>query len=90
LASPKTVCELRFAEAQVGGDDDAGAFVKFAQQVEEQRAAGGAERQIAQRIQEDEVEWTSRLAICPALPWAFSCSRALTSSTLEKKRTRFR
>ena len=28
-----------FAEAEVGGDDDAGAFVKLAQQVEEQRAA---------------------------------------------------
>ena len=28
-----------FAEAQVGRDDDAGALVKLAQQVEEQRAA---------------------------------------------------
>ena len=28
-----------FAEAQVGGDDDAGAFIEFAQQVEERRAA---------------------------------------------------
>lgn len=28
-----------FAETQVGGDDDAGAFIEFAQQVEEQRAA---------------------------------------------------
>ena len=26
-----------FAEAEVGGDDDAGAFVEFAQEVEEQR-----------------------------------------------------
>jgi hypothetical protein len=28
-----------FAEAQVRGDDDAGAFVELAQQMEEQRAA---------------------------------------------------
>ena len=28
-----------FAEAEVGGDDDAGAFVEFAEQVEEKRAA---------------------------------------------------
>ena len=28
-----------FAEAEVGGDDDAGALVKLAQQVEEQRSA---------------------------------------------------
>ena len=27
-----------FAEAQVGGDDDAGALIKLAQQMEEQRA----------------------------------------------------
>ena len=26
----------------------------------------------------------------PAFPWAFSCSSALTSSTVEKKRTRLR
>ena len=30
----------------------------------------------------------SRLASCPAFPWAFSCSRALTNSTVEKKRAR--
>ena len=28
-----------FAEAQIGGDDDAGAFVERAQQMEQQRAA---------------------------------------------------
>ena len=33
-----------FAEAEVRGDDDAGAFVKLAQQMEEQRPARGAER----------------------------------------------
>ena len=29
-----------FAEAEVGGDGDAGALIEFAQQMEEQRAAG--------------------------------------------------
>ena len=44
-----------FAEAQVGRDDDAGAFVELAQQVEEQRPARGAERQVAKLVQDDEV-----------------------------------
>jgi len=44
-----------FAEAEIGGDDDAGALVKFAQQVEEQCAAGCAERQVAQLVEDDEV-----------------------------------
>ena len=33
-----------FAEAEIGGDDDAGAFLKLAQQMEEQGAARGVER----------------------------------------------
>ena len=45
-----------FAEAEVCGDDDAGAFVKFAQQVEEQRPTRGAERQVSQLVQDHEVE----------------------------------
>ena len=44
-----------FAEAEVCGDDNAGAFVEFAQQVEEQRPAGGAEWQIAKLVENDEV-----------------------------------
>jgi hypothetical protein len=44
-----------FAETQIGRDDDAGAFVELAQQMEEQCAAGGAERQVAQLVQDDEV-----------------------------------
>lgn len=39
-----------FAEAEVGCDDDASALVEFAQQVEEQSPARGAERQIAKFI----------------------------------------
>ena len=39
-----------FAEARVGGDDDAGALVEFTPEMEKQCAAGGAERQVAQLI----------------------------------------
>ena len=35
-------------------------------------------------------EWVSRVAIWPGLRRSFSCSRALTSSTVEKNRTRLR
>ena len=45
-----------FAEAEVRGDDDAGALVELAQEVEEQRAAGCAERQVAQLIQDHEIK----------------------------------
>ena len=44
-----------FAEAQVGRDDDAGALVELAQQMEQQGAAGGAERQVAELVKDDEV-----------------------------------
>ena len=45
-----------FAEAEIGGDDDAGALVEFAQQMEEQRTTGGAEWQISQFVQDHQVE----------------------------------
>ena len=34
-------------EAEIGGDDDAGALVELAEQMEEQSAARSAERQVA-------------------------------------------
>src|SRR5277367_2217250 len=43
------------AEAEIGCDDDAGALVELAQQMEEQRAAGGAERQVAKLVEDDEI-----------------------------------
>ena len=43
------------AEAEIGGDDDAGALVKFAEQVEQEGAAGPAERQIAELVEDDEI-----------------------------------
>ena len=49
-----------FAEAEVCGDDDAGALVKLAEEMEEQRTAGGAERQVAQLVEVDEGQKTIR------------------------------
>src|ERR1700734_1173087 len=39
------------AEAEISRDDDAGALVELAQQIEEQRPAGGAERQGAKLVE---------------------------------------
>src|SRR5271170_254556 len=43
------------AEAEIGGDDDAGALVELAQQMEEQGPAGGTERQVAKLVEDDEI-----------------------------------
>src|ERR1700722_2864025 len=43
------------AKAEIGRDDDAGALVELAQQMEEQRSAGGAERQVTQLVEDDEI-----------------------------------
>ena len=53
LASPKTL--RPFGEGEVGGDDDRGVLVELADQVEEQLAAGLAEGQIAEFVEDDEV-----------------------------------
>ena len=45
-----------FAEAEVGGDHHAGGLEEFAQQMEQQRAAGFAERQVSQLVKDHEVE----------------------------------
>ncbi len=56
-----------FAEAQVGGDDDAGAFIQLAQKVEEQCTARGTERQVSQLIQNHQVGLDQRLGNLPGL-----------------------
>ena len=56
-----------FAEAEVGGDDDASAFVKLAQQMEEQRPARGAEGQISQLIEDHEIEAGQAFSDLPRL-----------------------
>src|SRR3984957_15780725 len=43
------------AEAEIGGDDDAGALIELAQQMEEQGPSRGAERQIAKLVEDDEI-----------------------------------
>ena len=45
-----------FAEGEIGRDDDRGALVEAADQVEQQLAAGLGEWQIAQFVENDEVE----------------------------------
>ena len=42
-----------FAEAQVRRNDDAGALVELAEQMEEQRPSGDAEWQIAELVEDD-------------------------------------
>src|SRR3984885_5583190 len=42
-----------FAEAEISRDDDAGALIELPQQMEEQRSAGGAERQVAKLVEDD-------------------------------------
>ena len=45
-----------FAEGEVGGDDDGGALVKLADEVEQELATSLCEGEIAQLVQDDEVE----------------------------------
>ena len=51
-----------FAEGQVGGDDDRGPLVEPADQMEQELAAGLGERQIAEFVEDDEVEAAERVA----------------------------
>src|ERR1700722_7299592 len=43
------------AEAEIGRDDDAGSLVQLAQKMEEQGPAGGAERQVSELVEDDEI-----------------------------------
>jgi len=45
-----------FAEGEVSGDNDRGAFVKLADEVEQELATGLSEGEIAQLVQDNEVE----------------------------------
>ena len=45
-----------FAEAEIGREDDRGALIEATDQVEQQLAARLRERQIAQLVEDDEVE----------------------------------
>src|ERR1700722_12323520 len=43
------------AKAEISRDDDAGALVELAEQMEEQRSAGGAERQVTKLVEDDKI-----------------------------------
>jgi len=45
-----------FAEAEICHDHDACALMEFAQEMEEHRAAGGAERQVAEFVEDHEIK----------------------------------
>ncbi len=60
-----------FAEAEVGGDDDAGALVKLAQQVEEQRSTRGTERKVSEFIEDQQIETDQRLGDLACLASCF-------------------
>jgi len=51
-----------FTEAEVGRDHYAGALIEFAQKVEQQCAAGWAERQVAKLVEDDEVDLGEHLS----------------------------
>jgi hypothetical protein len=55
------------AETQVGGDHDAGALVELAEQVKQQGSARRAERQVAELVQDDEVETEQTIGELPCL-----------------------
>ena len=57
-----------FTEAEVGCDDDAGALIELAQKVEQQRTAGRAERQVAEFIKDNQVDFGQHLSHLPSLP----------------------
>lgn len=49
-----------FAEGQVGGDDHRGALVEFADKMEQALATGLGERQVAQLVEDHEIETGER------------------------------
>jgi len=62
-----------FAEGKVCGDDDRGALVKPADEMEQELAAGLSERQVSEFVEDDEVE-TSEVVRRPPL-LAAACFR---------------
>src|ERR1700677_888141 len=58
-----------FAEGEIGGDDDRGALVEPADEVEQELATGLGERQIAELVENDEVH-AGQVIGNPTLPAA--------------------
>jgi hypothetical protein len=65
-----------FAEGEIGGDNDGGALIELADQMEQQLTACLRERQIAKLIENDKVE-TTKVIGGPAL-FAVACFRFQT------------
>ncbi len=56
-----------FAEVEICGDHDAGAFVEFTEQMEQQRPARGAEWQIPELVQDHHVQAGHAFGNLPSL-----------------------
>ena len=70
-----------FAEGKVDGDDDRGALVEPAHEVEEQLPAGLGEGQVAEFVEDDEVTPGELVRGAALASGASSASRWLTKST---------
>ena len=77
-----------FAEGEIGRDDDRGPLVEAADQMEQQLPAGLGEGQIAEFVEDDEVEAGEIIGETPLAAGATSASSRLTRSTVVKKRPR--
>ena len=73
-----------FAEGEVGGDNDRGARVEPADEVEHQLVAGLGEWQIVELVEDDEITGVSWSASLPWRPARVSASSRLTRSTTLK------
>ena len=54
MGSPKTLGH--FSEGEIGGDEDRGALIEPADQMEEELTAGLGEGQIVEFVEDDEVD----------------------------------
>ena len=80
-----------FSEAEICGDDDAGALVELAQEMEQQRSAGSAERQVAKLVEDDEVGIGEASGDLPGFALVFFLfERVDEFDRQEKNRTRLR
>ena len=60
-----------FAEGEIGGEKDRGALVEPADEVKEKLAAGLGERQVAELVEDDQInagEWIGRPTGDPRVP----------------------
>ena len=75
-----------FAEGEIGGDDDRSSLVEPADEMEQQLPAGLSEGQIAEFVEDDEVEAREVIGEPSLAAARDSASSWLTRSTVVKKR----